>query len=910
MYKRKNTMFWKSKKKKMKMKEEQERFREELLPDEAAEELAQQSFWDHIRQYFSGNMEEIVLAGLYILFSLNLVVLVVRIVLFFITLDAHYIWNSGIYTLVFAIAPFICWVLATEHENFNYRNFKIIFLGVFTINALLLIISPLLLFGLYAICPYVLKNIVISEVFSYSKAIWLCRFAVLLLPAFVLLLFGKILYAVFLSDFCKDTFLAFKLSHVIDMRKDKEYLYDLTIVHNLDTGKPITVQESDRSTHFTVIGQTGTGKTATGFYPAIVSDLNQKICNDDTREKALLKMVREGKAILNLPEGYTTFRSSYIVPKKKFEKEYQNILKKYKTCCIIAVAPDNDLCDGVARLALARGITPKFIDPTLESEPERFAEFGQYLAGLNPFAVPTNLKEDINAEAKFITEATKNVATILEMIDSRNGKGDRFFTSVNRNITSVVSSITILYCTHVQHRNATWSDVQRALLDFNILRTMLNALEVLFGNSVGRGRGKADGVVDPAGIVCGQPGTESHMPLQYTPWEATFNYVWDELLSETGAKVKEYAYGLRNMVNEFLANPYVKRLFSTPDENCIQIGNSFENGDIIVVNYGLKLGTDTAIATGLAFQLMVNHAMLNRTLPKDRSQNPSPVFEYVDEMPVILSADWLEPLLALGRKYGLVLFSAMQTTAQLDKNETSKYLKNLLLGVGTIICFGRASTEEMKTLSDLAGMENVEILQRTSSSSSLMEENPTSSLSVRTMPDKAAVIEGSDIRNRDFTEVTVLTMHNHRVLAAQLGKTHFLKPSDWNKVPRRKVNWTKISRENPLMQQDRNYLAELEQNAKKINSKPFRVVLEDEEKDLSLPSTTVSDPAGILESVMPTEGDNSPNYEPKVKAERNIGEGNKSPENGSGELTEPLEPSTNGQQNPDELLETDINIDL
>lgn len=65
--------------------------------------------------------------------------------------------------------------------------------------------------------------------------------------------------------------------------------------------------------------------------------------------------------------------------------------------------------------------------------------------------------------------------------------------------------------------------------------------------------------------------------------------------------------------------------FCTGSES-IHIGESFEDGDIIVVNYGLKLGTDTAIATGLAFQLMVNQAMLNRTLPKDRGQNPSPVF--------------------------------------------------------------------------------------------------------------------------------------------------------------------------------------------------------------------------------------------------------------------------------------------
>ena len=832
-------------KKKLQIREQQDRFRGVIFNDEATEQLEAQTVADRISKYFTANKDETILTGLYVVFTGNLVLLTARVTLFLITFNAHYIWDSAVYTIFFSIAPFLCWMKATNYEKFNYKERKMRSLTVFLVNALLLAVTPFFLFGLYAICPYILRHIKISEVFSYGKAQWMCRFAIMLLPTFFLALFGKILYSIYTSDFCRDTLMAFKLSHILDQRKNKKWLYDLSIVNNLKTGKPIVIQESDRGTHFTVTGQTGTGKTATLIYPAIVSDMNQKIMNDDLREKALYEMVQEGKAILNLPEHAEgeriPFRNRYVIPKPGYEKEYQEICEKFKTCCIIAVAPDNDLCDGVARLALARGLEPKFIDPTLESEPERMKEFGQYWYGLNPFAVPRDLKKDINAEAKYIAETAKNVATTLEMINSRNGQGDPFFASVNRNVTSVVTSVCILYCTHYLNRDATWADVQRAIADFKELEPMLFALEHLFGNTVGKGRGQTRGTKDENGILCGTPGSESGVPLQHTPWEATFNYVRDELISESGSKVRDYAYGLRNMINEFLANPYVKRLFSAPEEKCVHIGDSFEDGDIIVVNYGLKLGTDTAIATGLAFQLMVNQAMLNRVLPKNRGQNPSPVFEYVDEMPVILSADWLEPALALGRKYGLVMFTAMQTLAQLNKNDTTKYLKSLLLGVGTIICFGRASTEEMKEISDLSGTEKIEVVQKSKSSSSIIEENPNSSTSERTSMDRQAIIEASDVRNRDFTEVTILTLLDHRVLNAQLGKTHFLKKSDWEKKPRRKINWDKVGKDIPLTKDDKAYIDQLKESLKnnKEPEKKFVVKLATEKTTEDGPVTVV-----------------------------------------------------------------------
>ena len=181
----------------------------------------------------------------------------------------------------------------------------------------------------------------------------------------------------------------------------------------------------------------------------------------------------------------------------------------------------------------------------------------------------------------------------------------------------------------------------------------------------------------------------------------------------------------------------------------------------------------------------------------------------------------------------------MQTLAQLDKNDTSKYLKNLLLGVGTIICFGRASTAEMKEISDLSGTEKIEVVQKSKSSSSIVEENPNSTTSERITPDQKPIVEASDVRNRDFTEVTILTLHNHRVLAAQVGKTHFIKKTDWEKKPRHQINWEKISKEIPLTQEDKSYIEQLQEKLDAMLEEPeedFRVTLLEEDPN-ELPPT-------------------------------------------------------------------------
>ena len=58
-------------KRRLQIRAEQDRFREVVLPDEATEKLESQTTAEKFNKYFSSNKDEIILAGLYMLFVFN-----------------------------------------------------------------------------------------------------------------------------------------------------------------------------------------------------------------------------------------------------------------------------------------------------------------------------------------------------------------------------------------------------------------------------------------------------------------------------------------------------------------------------------------------------------------------------------------------------------------------------------------------------------------------------------------------------------------------------------------------------------------------------------------------------------------------------------------------------------------------
>ena len=87
----------------------------------------------------------------------------------------------------------------------------------------------------------------------------------------------------------------------------------------------------------------------------MVADLEEKLRNDALRKQKLEELKRGGNTILPLPE-------------EEIQDQYNRICDQYRTCCMIVVASDNQLCDAAARIAISHGVEPKIIDATLEGD--------------------------------------------------------------------------------------------------------------------------------------------------------------------------------------------------------------------------------------------------------------------------------------------------------------------------------------------------------------------------------------------------------------------------------------------------------------------------------------------------------------------------------------------------------------
>lgn len=130
------------------------------------------------------------------------------------------------------------------------------------------------------------------------------------------------------------------------------YSLTLGIKTESDKIKKITVPFQSRC-HGTITGKSQ--KTRPVLYAAMVADLEEKLRNDALRKQKLEELKRGGNTILPLPE-------------EEIQDQYNRICDQYRTCCMIVVASDNQLCDAAARIAISHGVEPKIIDATLEGD--------------------------------------------------------------------------------------------------------------------------------------------------------------------------------------------------------------------------------------------------------------------------------------------------------------------------------------------------------------------------------------------------------------------------------------------------------------------------------------------------------------------------------------------------------------
>ena len=631
----------------------------------------------------------------------------------------------------------------------------------------------------------------------------------------------------------------FKIGHHIDLRKNKENLYDFKILNDLDNGKELIVREIDRFTGTLVNGQSGTGKTSTIFTTSIGEDLLKKLKNLEGIKKELNEMVvgRKLKLKPGIVEPLTHAKEFDVnafepigknpAEIKKNSKEYQELLEKFPNCGITAIAPNDGLPGDVIKLCSKLNLCLNVVDPMPD---EITGQYKENYTGINPFWVNDNLSE--YEKIVDISEKATMFAEIMAAINDESGSTDVYFADINKSVTVNIAIVNMVAIPGIFHRQADIFDMQRCINDFSALEELVKYMEDRYGSvtikeSVKKEKTRKQrnntaededakerrnenivkvnrseeisfevenntytkSVVDTA--TKNEQESEKHKTSDITsqinqmsnnPFYMVIFFVKQELLGGGAEKMIDQSRGLRNQINNFLLNPHINRVFSYK-KRVLDFDRMFREGEVTVVNTALQLGDSQSKAFGLYFILLFRQAMFRRPKATRNVRH----WCYIDELPVYLHPR-LESIYSLARQYRCGFYSAIQTLDQMEKNATTKYLKGVLMGAGTHIVFGRVNNSEMRLYAELAGMKLAEHVKSSESGSNILEEGSYGHSETSELKSES-IMEGYQIRNRDFTELTFFTSDRGRVLDVKNAKAHFINLDKFENIERTQYDW-------------------------------------------------------------------------------------------------------------------------
>lgn len=733
----------------------------------------------------------------FVLTAGNIVMLTLRYIYCISTVSRHIFTGNIMYLVVFGIGPIVLWFFSTFEDFYNFHYRKLFMLGMVVLNDLLILMQFPYEISWQVFVPMILK-IHPNRAFTRSMVLNLARMAV----TFPTLIAGGIAgYAVCQPLFSKEgreSIVAFKASHIIDTRKNKDSAYDFAVVYDLKTGEIRRLKEHDRFMHMLINGATGTGKTSSVFLNGINDDLDKKIENAMKRQEAYMQMVLDKKAKLTGPVKNNVFVDDYIVPNPGHEEEYEAIKKRWPDCGLTVMAPNSGLTDDVVKLCKAKGIPVNVIDPVPD---ERTGKPKDGLMGMNPFDIPDGLDEEEMIIQ--ISQRAQNFADVMSQINAIKGDVDQYFDGVNASVTTNVAMVCMRAIPLLEGRQANILDIHACINDYSLLTPMVEAIENHYGISI-KALKKSKKKDDNGPAIDDLPQEEKKLSEKEKRekerkerengyYDALF-YIKYELQGETAEKMFDQSRGLRNLINGFLQNPRIRRLLTT--ENRIDFDKILHNGEVTVCNTAAELGDSVSTAFGLFFILNMKQATYRR-----KSFDRMPHFWYIDEFALYLLPA-VEQMFTLFRQYGVSMCVAIQTLDQMERTNMTKYLKGIITGsCATQIVFGRANISDMKLYSELAGKSDVTVIQESVSRNSILDSNPDMRTQQRISAEKRNVLEGTDIRNRDFQEITVFSVDNGRILDPFLGKVNFLDRKNFKSKRRKRYNWNKLLEKQQMVEQ-------------------------------------------------------------------------------------------------------------
>lgn len=699
--------------------------------------------------------------------GINLISILIKICSAIQLLSNHTLPKSFFYILLSLLSPVILFIWSTAFDIYNYWVRKTAIMYYIILNSIVIFTCQIMRIIIPLVVPITLKIPISSEV-TVSMVVSLTRSLIIIISFTPSVGAFLTLRNIVGEKYNKDAILNYKVKKYLDLRRDKKFKYDFSVVTSLATGKVYTVKEKDRTLHGFADGTTGTAKTSSVLSQAICNDLDQKVFNESHQRKVCYDYLMQGDFMVLRHFNDKSFSINYIQPvlknnpyqNKKLEKIYNDLKFVSQTIGLNCIAPNAAFADEVYEMASSRGFPVNRIDPILTNDNQQKTDF----IGFNPLYISPTLNgvaRDVD-----ITNKATIFADVLQCLYEASGSGDAYFISLNNSVTIAICKLLMLTFAAIHKRQPNPGDVQLCINDFSLCEPYLKILTDQYGDNgapmnpqqreIAEDRVRYDIHTQQRNINCGL-------------WQDVYTLIKNDLLGPNRDNMFDRANGLRLQINNFLNHPLIRRVLCC--DRTIDLDKALANGEITVVNYALELGKSVSTAFGLFYLLSLSKAVLRRP-GKEDSRTLHMV--YIDELSFLLHPA-LEEFFTIFRQYRVGNFVAFQTLDQMDKSQTTKYLRGVLLGnCAHQIVFGRVSPSEMQIYESMGGKINKPVEQTSTTETSMTAENPSYSYSTRQTEQLGNLIEGHEIRNRDFQEVTFFTVNDNSPVPPFAGKVHFL----------------------------------------------------------------------------------------------------------------------------------------
>lgn len=704
------------------------------------------------KDYLTDNVRDSLIMILFVVFSLLNVMHMISFGLAVESLNIrHTALNNLFYELIVSLAPLVIWAVSTNHAYFNFRNIKLTMfhLSFFFVNFLVIRFVYVISYDIFV--PLI-GGIKVTEEMTAAKIIGLAYIATFIptILVSILLFYIATKWTSLSKEFIK-LIENFRLFKVFDPALRSKHEYVFKAVKNIEDGETIIIDQKDRQMHTAIIGATGTAKTSSVLLPSILSDLKVRTTNKEALKKAMRHYVEKGLFIITRPFDDADFSASYFKPNLAYkptlldriigrtpEVVYDYLLKKYEIAGQTILAPEESLTDDAYDLFTAYGekvnrVDPKMIDGKLKPG----------FKGMNILYISPKMP-DWSVDRERVRRATL-LADVMQIMFEMGGKSDPYFASVNRIATTTIALLLQLTYPTLKGRQPNLIDVQEHLDDF---KRLITPTDHLF----------------PGGAI-----TDKNRKYLWL-----YDNIRNFFLGAGAETFEQHARGLKVQFSLFLADDYIRNLVAAKE--VIDFDEILANNELTVVNIELpEIGPINSPALGLFFSVNMTNAVLRR--PGNEWSRSFHVWR-IDEFPIVVTPS-MEQAFTLFRKFKVAMEVALQTLDQMEKTPYLKYLKSVILNsTANQIVFGRANISEMETYSALSGMFDDYVEMEGITETSLFTENPTMSINTRKTKTKAFINEQSDIRNRDFQEITYFYTRRGSIMQPVHGKVEFIKKKD------------------------------------------------------------------------------------------------------------------------------------